>query len=150
MKQSRYKITSSSNLHFYQFASKGPKGDITKGVQFTLFQRNPIVYNLALGDWNEELQQLDDTVRSNNGDRGLIFATVGAIVMDFCNRNPHASVIAHGNTAAKNMLYRLEVAANLAEINNYFVVYGLYEGSWEAFKRNRKYTALLVQPINKL
>lgn len=47
------------------------------------------LFNLAFGDWNSELQRIDDTKRSNNGDREKILATVAATAIDFVNLNQY-------------------------------------------------------------
>jgi hypothetical protein len=38
-------------------------------------------FNLSFGDWNEELQKLDDSTRSNNGDRDKVLTTVAYTAM---------------------------------------------------------------------
>jgi hypothetical protein len=53
--------------HLYLFFSEGPRGRITKAVIYSQMGEN--LFNLGFGDWNEELRELDDSIRSNNGDR---------------------------------------------------------------------------------
>jgi hypothetical protein len=59
---------------FYSFYSKGPKRLIEKAAIYTKMQEG--LYNLAFGDWNADIQSLDDSVRTNNGDRDKVLATV--------------------------------------------------------------------------
>lgn len=144
-----YALASNEDFHFYKFVSTGTKGDIPKGVQFSLAQAPPPfpIYNLALGDIDPVTGKLNDTSRSGNNDAQVIFATVGASVVDFCNRNKGVAVIAEGNTPAKQWLYRSEIAKNLAAVRQLFNVWGFIGGNWEVFAINRKYTSLLVKPI---
>ena len=149
MKLQSYQITSTKDSSFYEFTSKGSKGDIEKGIQFLSIpveKNESPVFNLALGDIDPETGELNDTTRSNNGDRNRIFATVGSAVLDFCKNHPNARIFAQGNTEAKQLIYRAEVAKNLEEVNKHFVVYGLIDHEWEVFKKNKKYKALLIEP----
>ena len=141
----KYALSSNDDFHFYKFVSTGPKGDIVKGIQFSLIELSDTpLYNLALGDIDPDTGELDDTIRSNNGDRDIIFATIGCAVMDFCSRHKDLYILAEGNTPAKQMLYRIQVATHLESVNEYFEVFGLFEDNWEVFQKNRKYESLLV------
>jgi len=144
----KYEITSNKNSNFYKFISTGPKGSIVKGIQFSLIEYSEFpVFNLALGDLDNETGKLNDSVRSDNKDRDKIFATIGAAVLDFCNRYKGVAIFAEGNTPAKQMVYRIQIASHLAAVNEYFTIYGFIDDHWEVFQKNRRYTSLLVKPV---
>ncbi len=59
MKLDRYELKAGQNLFTFEFLSEGPKGEITKLIQFQ--QMNlPNLYNLAFGDFILLTGQLDD------------------------------------------------------------------------------------------
>lgn len=126
----------------YVFYSEGPRGRIKKGVFFTKIGGN--LFNLGFGDWNEESQDLDDSSRSNNGDRDKVLATVAFTTLDFTDHFPGARVVVEGSTPARTRLYQMGIADNLVEINEYFEVQGFLEGLLEPFQRGRNYTAFLI------
>lgn len=80
MKYPRYPVIASDD-YTYDFFSEGPRGRIKKGIFYLQIEEN--FFNLAFGDWNKELQDLDDSSRSNNGDRDKILATVAYTALDF-------------------------------------------------------------------
>ena len=51
----------------YEFISEGPRGRIVKAVIYGQIEED--LFNLAFGDWNAELKKMNDSSRSNNGDR---------------------------------------------------------------------------------
>jgi hypothetical protein len=117
-------------------------GRIKKGVFFTKIGDN--FFNLGFGDWNEESQDLDDSSRSNNGDRDKVLATVAFTALDFTNQFPDARIVAEGSTPARTRLYQMGIADNLLEIIENFEVRGLLDNIWEPFQRGRNYTAFLI------
>jgi hypothetical protein len=129
--------------HLYLFFSEGPRGRITKAVIYS--QIGGDLFNLAFGDWNEELRELDDSTRSNNGDRGKVLATVAFTALDFTNQFPNARIVAEGSTPARTRLYQMGIADNLMEINDNFEIYGLLGGHTEPFERGRNYEAFLIK-----
>jgi len=52
-----------------------------KAIVYTQIGVN--LFNLGFGDWNEAKQTLDDSNRSNNGDRGGSFLCLGGIMRRF-------------------------------------------------------------------
>jgi len=55
----------------YDFYSEGPKGRIRKTILYDELQEwDRPTFNLAFGDWNETLGQIDDKVVTNNGYQG--------------------------------------------------------------------------------
>jgi len=76
----KYPVKANDERFEYEFYSEGPKGNIKKTVIYSQIEED--LFNLAFGEWNEKLQKLDDSVRSNNGDRDKILAT-GKIVFTY-------------------------------------------------------------------
>ena len=142
MNQSKYPVNVSDDHFVYVFFSEGPRGRIKKGVFFTKIGDN--FFNLGFGDWNEESQDLDDSSRSNNGDRDKVLATVAFTALDFTNQFPDARIVAEGSTPARTRLYQMGIADNLLEITENFEVKGLLGNIWEPFQQDRNYTAFLI------
>jgi len=116
MKHPRYPVKTSDDYQMYRFFSEGPRGRISKGVIYSLIEGN--LFNLGFGNWNEKLQELDDTSRSNNGDRDKVLATVAFTALDFTSKFPDARIFAVGSTSARTRLYQMGIADNLLEIND--------------------------------
>ncbi len=72
MKYARYPVIASADHHMYFFFSEGIRGKIAKGIVYSLIEGD--LFNLSFGDWNEKIQDLDDSTRSNNGDRDKVLA----------------------------------------------------------------------------
>ena len=83
MNLEKYGITSDSDRLTFEFLSSGPNGTIKKVVLYQEIASD--VYNLAIGDWNEQKQRVDDNARSNNEDREKVLATVASTVIEFIN-----------------------------------------------------------------
>jgi hypothetical protein len=135
-----YIVQADPTFNRYQFTSIGPKGSIVKVIQFSKLVDNPLVYNLALGDFDSVAGNIDDDI---------ILATVGFAVLDFCNHIPGAIVLAEGNISFKRRLYQMQISSSLSEIQKSFHVYGIAENGRdiEFFEKNRTYGAILVKPI---
>jgi hypothetical protein len=144
-----YIVQADPTFNRYQFTSIGPKGSIVKVIQFSKLVDNPLVYNLALGDFDSVAGNIDDDIISDNKDRDKILATVGFAVLDFCNHIPGAIVLAEGNISFKRRLYQMQISSSLSEIQKSFHVYGIAENGRdiEFFEKNRTYGAILVKPI---
>ena len=114
----KYPVTVSDDLLVYEFFSEGPRGHIRKGVFYTRIGKD--LYNLGFGDWIEKLQELDDSSRTNNGDRDKVLATVAATAIALTNRFPAIRIFIEGSTAARTRLYQIGIGSNLEEINEDF------------------------------
>ena len=138
----RYPIVASDPF-LYHFYSEGPKGRIKKAVIYAQIEDN--LFNLAFGDWDEQLRRINDSSRTNNNDRDMVLATVGFTALDFTNQFPDAEILAEGSTSARTRLYQMEIANNLLEINKFFAIEGFINGEWEYFKHGKNYEAFLIQ-----
>jgi hypothetical protein len=138
-----YPIIFSESRFAYEFVSEGPRGRIRKAVAFAPTML-PRLYNLAMGDLNEDSSAIDDTVRSDNGDRDLVLSTVAGIVYHFCLAHPHLMVTATGSTEERTRLYRMGITKNLAMLQEIFYIFGLRNNEWQPFEKSVDYDAFLV------
>ena len=139
----KYPVVAIPEQNMYQFYSEGPRGMIRKVILYQTMGNDQ--FNLGFGDWNEELQKMDDSVRSNNGDRDKVLATVAYTALDFSARFPGAQIFVEGSTASRTRLYQIGIASNILKIRNDFEVFGLFNESWQYFQLNRNYEAFLIQ-----
>jgi hypothetical protein len=143
MNHPKYPVVASSDYLNYFFFSDGPKGRIAKGVIYSQIEGN--LYNLSFGDWNGEVQGLDDSSRSDNKDRDLVLATVADTLVDFTKQFPEAQIFIEGSTSARTRLYQIGIVRNLLEIKSKFIVRGSINDDWEEFKLGRNYDAFLIK-----
>ncbi|EHQ29040.1 DUF6934 family protein [Mucilaginibacter paludis] len=145
MNLERYPYLASNNFNNYEFYSSGPKGQIKKGVRFSLISNDPVIYNLAFGDIPDGTDVIDDAVVSNNNDRGMVLATVANTIIDFTNNYGNHYIFATGSTPARTRLYQMGITSLWNEISIDFDVYGFKGDAWQAFKSNVNYDAFLVK-----
>jgi hypothetical protein len=143
MKYPRYPVVVSDDCHMYSFFSEGLRGRIAKVIIYSQIEGD--LFNLGFGDWDDELHDLDDTSRSNNGDRNKVLATVAFTAFYFTNQFPNARIVAEGSTSARTRLYQMGIASNLLEINKNFEIEGLFDNGWEPFLRGKNYRAFLIK-----
>jgi hypothetical protein len=143
MKHPKYPVKADDEHFIYEFFSEGPKGNIKKTVIYS--QIEDTLFNLAFGDWNEVLNKLDDSIRSNNGDRDKVLATVASTAIDFTDRFPQAEIFTEGSTPARTRLYQMGIADNLEEISEDFEVQGYIEKEWAPFQKGVNYEAFLIK-----
>jgi len=127
----------------FYFISKGPKGSIVKGVQYSKTAAAG-VYNLGFGDMNE-LNEIDDLVVTNNGDSQKVLVTVARTLFYFTNHYPDAFVYATGSTLARTRLYRIGITNNLLLIENDFHILGIKGDDVILFDKNGTYDGFLVK-----
>jgi hypothetical protein len=131
--------------YLYSFQSIGVKGSILKLVIFQPIADNE--YNLALLDYDQNNQIMDDTSISNNQDMPFVLATVINIVFDFFSNNPESLVFITGNTEIRQNLYNRVVRNNLNDLTELYIVKGvLKEGEIEVFSSLIKnYISIIVE-----
>lgn len=144
MKLDRYEFKSGDKFLTYEFLSEGPRGKITKIIQFTLVNQNSL-YNLAFGDKNPETGEIDDMVITDNGDSEKVLATVVAAIYAFCDKFPHAWIYATGSTEARTRLYRMGINRYFDLVHEDFEMFGLTQNEWEHFIKGKDYQAFVVQ-----
>jgi hypothetical protein len=138
----KYPVVAIHEQNMYNFDSEGSRGRIRKVILYQMIGDD--LFNLSFGDWNEDLQKVDDSSRSNNGDRDKVLATVAYTALDFTDRFPSARIYIEGSTSARTRLYQLSIGSNILRIKEDFVVSGLMDGHWEDFRRATNYEAFLI------
>jgi hypothetical protein len=144
MKIPKYQLKAGHELLSYEFISEGPKGLITKRIQFTLVNRQG-VYNLAFGDKDSITGEINDKVVSNNGDSEKVLATVVGAIFAFFEHHPDAWIFATGSTTARTRLYQMGIAKYFDEISGELEIFGQIEENWYPFEKNREYLAFLTK-----
>jgi hypothetical protein len=139
-----YPVEASPDFQTFEFVSEGQNGSIVKVVRFTEINLKNF-FNLGFGDKDPSNGFLCDLSVTNNGDSQKVLATVVATLYVFFEMNPEATVIATGSTAARNRLYRMGIANNLAEAEKDFILFGLTNSKWEPFQTGKNYKAFLVR-----
>jgi len=149
MNLDRYTFEVSADHFEYEFISQGPKGPIKKMVRFNELRTKVAgqrIFNLALGDWNADIQDIDDEIVSNNGDTEKVLATVALIAVDFTNQFPDVSIIAAGSTPARTRKYQMGINKQYGDISNIFDVFGVIKGyEIQEFRKNVNYDGFLIR-----
>jgi len=145
MNLKRYAYFTNEDFLDYEFYSEGPKGKIKKVVHYQKINENPVVYNLAFGDFNEETNTINDIINTNNDDRDIVLATVASTIIDFTDHYGDVYIYATGSTLARTRLYQMGISRIYIDIQNDFEVYGLLKGEWHRFIRPINYDAFLVK-----
>jgi len=97
-----YSFTIVPEEYYYEFYSAGPKGLVKKIVSYRLIQEVPIkLYNLGFGDWNNEMQDIDDKINTNNQDRQKVLTTVAKTALDFLDKHPGESYFLQAEAVAR-------------------------------------------------
>lgn len=144
MKYPTYNYATGEKLYSFFFESIGEKGIVKKMVQYKEMSTEGC-FNLGFGDYNEETNEIDDQVRTNNGDGQKVLATVVSTLYDFTNRYPNVYVFATGSSQARTRLYRMGISNNLEELKKDFFVYGLNQDNlFEEFVLGEDYKGFLV------
>lgn len=144
MRYESYKFKAGEKFMSFDFESDGPKGKVTKLVQYIETELKGF-YNLGFGDKCLMTGEIDDYVITNNGDSKKVLTTVASTVYYFTDKYPNSWIYAVGSTKARTRLYRIGIANNLTEITQDFDIYGFKEGEWCGFEKNVEYEAFLVR-----
>ncbi|MCU0470871.1 MAG: hypothetical protein MUF58_19985 [Arcicella sp.] len=144
MNSDKYPLKASENYISFEFTSEGTNGTIHKKIIFTLIEQ-PNIWNLGFGDVNNLTGEIDDLIKSDNGDIDKVLATVAQSVITFTENHPESLVFAEGSTPIRTRLYRIGISQNFKEISETFLVWGLLNDEWQPFERNTDYKAFLVK-----
>lgn len=140
----QYQLKSGLELLSYEFISEGPKGLITKRIQFTLVNKQGI-YNLAFGDKDPVTGEIDDKIVSNNGDSERVLATVVGAVFAFLDERRDAWIFAAGSTPSRTRLYQMGITKYYDEISDELEIYGRIKDDWHPFEKNKEYRAFIAK-----
>ena len=144
MKLDRYELKAGDQFLTFEFLSEGPKGIITKLIQFSLVNQTNL-YNLAFGDLDAETGEIDDMIVTDNGDSEKILATVVAAVYAFYDQFPTAWVYATGSTGVCTRFYRMGLNKYFELVKQDFQIFGQLQGEWEVYEKGTDYYAFVVQ-----
>jgi hypothetical protein len=129
------------NLHLQVLDKREP---IKKSVQF---EESGIkgFYNLAFGDLTEGLEELNDTIVSNNGNREKVLATIISAIYSYSEKYPFRWIYAVGSTGSRTRLYQMGISKYLNQVKSDFELYGLINGYWQVFEKGVNYEAFLAR-----
>lgn len=147
MNEPAYPFIPSDDALSYTFKSISSYKVINKLVEFRPFPDNPIFYNVALLDLNED-GTVDDSSVSNNEDMRRVLATVFQSMLIFFKKNPNKLIYFQGSDAIglRTRLYRILIARELGQALTLFEIYGqLPDKTYEEFALNRPYIAFIFQ-----
>ena len=102
------------------------------------------LFNLGFGDFDEEMNAINDLSVTNNSDSLKVLATVASVVQDFTLKNHESWIGAKGSTASRTRLYRMGITNHWTAINSEFFVFGLQDGNWQPFTPQNHYDAFLI------
>ncbi|MBL0739820.1 DUF6934 family protein [Chryseolinea lacunae] len=145
MEMPHYPMVVSEDRLTYEFFSDGPKGKILKSIWYEPLQTFSLVFNLALGDVDNDMGDIRCDVVSNNNDRDKVLRTVAESVIVLCRFYPSAYVVFQGNSPARTRLYRMMLSKHLSEIRQRFWVFGILRDRTEPFRKNKNYRSFMVK-----
>lgn len=132
MKYDKYTdILAVNDYQEYVFTSIGPKGAITKIIQFEPTQNGAIV-NLAFGNKKED-GSIDDLARNDNKDSNKILATIASVLIIFFEAYPDKWVFVSGSTPERARLYRMAITLNYEELTTDFEIVGVLKENGNYF-----------------
>jgi hypothetical protein len=147
MNLEKYPVKASRNNAQFEFISKGPMGNIKKVVKFQSMGHN--FFNLVFGDWNKKTRTIDSQIRTNNGDRDKVLATVAFSVIQFLDHYADASIRIKGQTKSRTRLYQMGINKYLDEISLSYQVKGIAKGRPEEFRPGKNYERFVLRKITK-
>jgi hypothetical protein len=136
-------IEVTDDFNVFDFISTGKNGDILKRVAFTRTEQDG-VYNLALGDVDED-NEINDYAVTDNGDRNKVLATVAFIVEAYTKKFPDRWIIFRGSTEERTRLYRMAVGLHLDELSSLYEIWAYKDERLVPFTKNLKIKAFLIR-----
>jgi hypothetical protein len=136
-------IEVTDDFDIFDFISTGRNGDVLKRVAFSKTEQENI-YNLALGDVDEE-NDINDYAVTDNGDRNKVLATVVSIVEAYTKRFPDRWIFFRGSTAERTRLYRIAVGLHLDELSRLYEIRAYVDGDVVPFVKDLKINAFLIK-----
>lgn len=125
------------NLRF-DFVSEGEK-TIRKVIFYRAIPET-LFFQLALVDVMDD-GSFSDSVRSNNGDRNKVLATVVQTLRFFFEKYPDATIIFSGSDEIRTRMYERIISGELEKESNRFAFLGFNGKFFEPFKKNKNYEA---------
>ena len=113
-------------------------------MQFQQISLSEDIYNLGFGDFNEDLDDIDDRSVSNNQDTQKVLTTVAKTVIDFMHQHPRSIVMAKGSTPSRTRLYQMGISQFWNEIEPTFEVKGFMDNNWHPFEKGKNFEAFFI------
>lgn len=140
-----YELEREKNGLVYLFYSEGPRGRITKVLEFQWIRwLGTRTFNLAFGDFVDGADQLNDRSTSNNRDRLKVLHTVATAVLEFLNDHARSIVLIKANSMARARLYQMMISSVWKEIEKDYEVQGKHGGYWIPFVKGLNYSEFIV------
>lgn len=148
MELPRYQISTNEDQTIFKFISDGPKGKITK---IAIYQpmNEPDLYNLALGDLNVNTGEINFEIKTNNGDRDVILATLSETVYSFLFNRANCSIHFKGSDPVRTRLYQMAISNYFEELSEDFEIQGKLKYDISRFTKGVNYEAFIIQLKNK-
>ena len=141
----------SENFEFYSYGEK----QYLMGVNYSYIGIEAVtskkVYNLGFGvlKVNSEtgIEEIDDKVKTNNGDRDKILATVAYTALSFFDKHPNTIIYFEGNSPSRIRTYRMALNHHFEELMKDFLIRGYTEEEYlpEEFEKDKNYVAFLIE-----
>ena len=109
------------------------------------------LYNLGFGvlSINSEtgLEEIDDKITTNNGDKDKILSTVALTATPFFDEHPNSILFFIGSSPSRTRTYQMAIRQNIEMLKKNFVIRGYVENSNlpEEFQKNKNYEAFLIE-----
>ena len=130
------------DFDIFDFVSCGKNGNVLKRVAFTKTEDDR-VYNLALGDVDED-NEINDLAITDNGDRNKVIATVVSIVEAYTRRFPERWIIFTGSTEERTRLYRMAISLHLVELSALYEIWAYVGEERVKFDKNMRVSAFVI------
>ena len=148
MELPKYQISTNEDQTVFKFVSDGPNDKIIKIVLYQPMNE-PDLYNLALGDLDSKTREIDFDIRTNNGDRDMILATITETVYAFLYSRPTYSIHFKGSDSVRTRLYQMAISNYFDKLSEDFEIQGKLENELLRFKKGVNFDAFIIQLKNK-
>lgn len=138
----------------FEFLSQGVNTFQMK-VNYTYLGIEPVtqkhLYNLGFGvvcfDSETGLEDIDDKIITNNGDKDKILSTVALTAISFFDEHPNSILFFQGSSPSRTRTYQMAIGQNIEMLKKNFIIRGYVENSDlpEVFQKNKNYEAFLIE-----
>lgn len=141
----------SENFEFYSHGEK----KYLMGVNYPYIGIEAVthkpVYNLGFGvlkiNLETGLEEIDDSIKTNNGDRDKILATVAFTALSFFNKHPDTIIYFEGSSPSRIRTYQMALNRHSETLKKDFLIRGYTEDDYlpEEFEKDKNYVAFLIE-----
>ena len=129
MELEKYVLESDDEQEIFDFYSQGPKGNILKRVAYVPTSI-PDVWQLVMGDYDVDKDEIDFLNVTNNNDREKVLATVGVTLYSFFSKKSDVMVYAKGSTKSRTRLYQIGINKMYEDLKKDFEIFGELDGKF--------------------